>query len=531
MPGNTPYTQTGQIAKKFQEAGLGLKEMLALIEMTWEDNPQESPLVPSSQVFADLDRLIRHTVQGSRIKRFRAVDQRHPFQNFEVYTREGEILGYLNMLYFRKPVPCYYLVYVEIDHPFRGQGLGGRIIEAFKELVERKGALGLLDNIIPPDDPTFDLYTKLGWKPVEAFTGSTVGQPSGHYLFYRPASMKVNNLPEKLPKLLFNLQKKRPVIEMRDNEEMVKRTIREFNQIYLALEKLFQKELGQGRSTPLMRFMFTKCTTRFLHFRRRIQDLLGYTGGESLEQITFSDPVKGLMIQAYSFNWETGLKVKPYTEASLWDRLPEEIRKEPTRAIEGLHLYRRPYLREWLRKTGRQEPLSLTIGDLLDLGFDPTRLREISIQEEVFILERVSPLLFAETEAREAVLRKVEQKVSSLRIHGSRLLVNPPLLWIQERGNAYILRKKIQAIHGEEALSQLRSQEALKDLNRQLRVDKTIERTIGAVLSFLKSHLRMPAPLAPADLALFVPWDLQSNRPLAAIDDRLQPYLEQVWLA
>ena len=59
MPVNAPYTQTGQIAKKFQQAGLGLKEMLALIEMTWEDNPQESPLVPSSQVFADLDRLIR----------------------------------------------------------------------------------------------------------------------------------------------------------------------------------------------------------------------------------------------------------------------------------------------------------------------------------------------------------------------------------------------------------------------------------------------------------------------------------------
>ena len=331
--------------------------------------------------------MIRHTVQGSRIKRFRAVDRRHPFQTFEVYTRDGEILGYLNMLYFRKPLPCYYLVYVEIDHPFRGQGLGGRILEAFKELVESKGALGLLDNIIPPDDPTFDLYTKLGWIPVEAFTGSLIGQPSGQYLVYRPASMKVNNLTEKLPKLLFNLQKKRPVIEMRDNEEMVKRTIREFNQIYLALEKLFQEELAGGRSTPLMRFMFTKFTTRFLHFRRRIQDLLGYTGGESLEQIAFSTPVKGLTIQAFSFNWETGLKVKPLTGESLWEKLPEEIRKEPTRAIEGLPLYHRPYLREWLRKTGRSEPLTLTIGDLLDLGFDPSRLREISLQEEDFMLE------------------------------------------------------------------------------------------------------------------------------------------------
>jgi GNAT superfamily N-acetyltransferase len=531
MPVNAPYTQTGQIAKKFQQAGLGLKEMLALIEMTWEDNPQESPLVPSSQVFADLDRLIRHTAQGSRIKRFRAVDRKHPFQSFEVYAREGEILGYLNMLYFRKPLPCYYLVYVEIDHPFRGRGLGGRIIEAFKELVESKGALGLLDNIIPPDDPTFDLYTKLGWKPVEAFTGTMVGQPSGHYLFYRPPSMKVNNLTEKLPKLLFNLQKKRPVIEMRDNEEMVKRTIREFNLIYLALEKLFQEELRQGQSTPLMRFMFTKFTTRFLHFRRRIQDLLGYTGGESLEQIAFSEPVKGLTIQAYSFNWETGLKVKPFTEGSFWDRLPEEIRKDPTRSIEGLPLYRRPYLREWLGKTGRKEPLTLTIGDLLDLGFDPTRLREITLQKEVFMLERVTPLLIAETEAREAALRKAVQKALNSRINGSRLLVNPPLLWIQERGNGYILRKKIPGIHGEEALSQLRSQEALKDLNRQLRVDKTIERTIGAVQDFLKTHLRLPAPLSPADLAVFVPWDLQGNRPLVAIDDRLQPYLEQVWLA
>ena len=194
-------------------------------------------------------------------------------------------------------------------------------------------------------------------------------------------------------------------------------------------------------------------------------------------------------------------------------------------------MYGRPYLREWLRKTDRKEPLTLTIGDLLDLGFDPTRLREITLQEEIFMLERVTPLLIAETEARESALRKAVQKSSNSRINGSRLLVNPPLLWIQERGNGYILRKKIPGIHGEEALSQLRSQEALKDLNRQLRVDKTIERTIGAVQDFLKTHVRLPVPLVPADLAVFVPWDLQSNRPLVAIDDRLQPYLEQVWLA
>ena len=41
-----PYIPTGQIARKFRQAGLGLKEMLALIEMTWEDNPRESPAGP-----------------------------------------------------------------------------------------------------------------------------------------------------------------------------------------------------------------------------------------------------------------------------------------------------------------------------------------------------------------------------------------------------------------------------------------------------------------------------------------------------
>ena len=105
-------------------------------------------------------------------------------------------------------------------------------------------------------------------------------------------------------------------------------------------------------------------------------------------------------------------------------------------------------------------------------------------------------------------MRKVEQKASNLRIAGSRLLVNPPRLWIQDRGNGYILRKKIQGIHGEEALAELRSRPDLKELNRQLRVDKLVERTMGAVTDFSKSHLRLPAPWIPADLALFVPWDL-----------------------
>jgi GNAT superfamily N-acetyltransferase len=267
------YLSSSQIEKKFKEAGLGLKETLALLEMTWELSPQESNLAPSSGLFNNLDRLTYSTVRGSRIKQFKANGPHHPFQVFEVYTHEGEVLAYLNMLYLRKPLSCYYLVYVEVTPSFRGKGLGNRILEVFRDFVETKGALGLLDNIIPPEDPTFDVYTKLGWLPIEDLIDVPEGLDRGHYMVYNPSSLKKDLLKLKLPKLIFNLKKKRPVIEMQDNELMVRRTIEEFNDIYRALERLFQKELETGRSTPLMRFMFTKFTTKLLGFQRRIQEL------------------------------------------------------------------------------------------------------------------------------------------------------------------------------------------------------------------------------------------------------------------
>ncbi|MBI5583914.1 MAG: GNAT family N-acetyltransferase [Deltaproteobacteria bacterium] len=531
MSAHIPFQPTGQIARKFRQAGLNLKEMLSLIEMTWEDNPQDSPLVPSSHLFADLDRLIRRTVEGSQIKRFQAVGKTQPFQVFEAFTGKGETLGYLNMMYLRKPLPCYYLVYVEVNQTFRGQGLGNRILEAFKEYVESKGALGLLDNIIPEQDPTFDLYTKQGWQSLEELIGNPTGHPAGHYMIYRPASLKTNDLAVKLPKLIFNLQKKRSVLEMQDNEGMVKRTILEFNQIYGALEKLFQEELARNQPTPLMRFMFTKLTTRFLVFRRRIQELLGYTGGESLEQIAFSPQVRNLVIQPSSFNLEANLKVKVLEPSFSPEVLPQHLRQEPTKTIETLPLYMRPYLREWEKKKGQKKPDRLTIGDLLELGFDPTRLRELTLGDQTFMLERVSTGLLTEAELRLALLNRVKRKTDGARIGSARLLVNPPLLWLQDRGNGYILRRKVPGIHAEEALAQLRTHPGLKTLNQELRVDRVIEQAVREIRTWLSAHLRPQGPLGVSELAVFVPWDLEGNRPLVAIDDRLKPYLEHLWVA
>ena len=439
------YLTSSQIEKKFLEAGLGLKETLALVEMTWKDTPQGSILVPSRRLFNNLDRLTHSTVGGSRIKRFRPDGPHQPFQVFEVYTRGKEVLAYLNMLYLRKPLPCYYLVYVEVTPSFRGKGLGNRILEAFRDLVEEKGAIGLLDNIIPPEDPTFDIYTKLGWLPLEELIGFSPGLDHGHYMVYLPLSLKNKTIKPKLPKLIFNLRKKRPVIEMQDNELMVQRTIQEFNEIYQALERLFKKELETGRTTPLMHFMFTKFTTRLLGFQRRIRELLGYTGGESLEQISLSPQVCSLPIQPFSFDPE-GADFQLWGDHSLWLSLPNPVKLNPTKAIEALPVYQRPFLNQWIKEKGRSQPLRLTIADLQELGFDPTRLRELLLGEQVYMFERVSPLLIKDTGKRKTLLEKIERKTQGTRIQQAQIEINPPLLWIQDRGNGYILRKKLAGI-------------------------------------------------------------------------------------
>lgn len=530
METNSFFLTSGQIEKKFQEAGIGLKETLALIQMTWEQPSPESNPAPSGRLFNNLDRLTFSTVKGTRINQFKANGPDQPFQVFEVNTPSGDVLAYLNMLYLRKPLPCYYLVYVEVASSFRGKGLGNRILQVFRDFVETKGTLGLLDNIIPPEDPTFDLYTKLGWLPLEALIEVPEGLDRGHYMVYNPSIFKKELLKLKLPKLIFNLEKKRPVIEMRDNELMVRRTIEEFQDIYRALERLFQKELETGRATPLMRFMFTKFTTKLLGFQRRIQELVGYTGGESLEQLSLSPQVRALFIQPFNFDPERD-DFQLSGEEHLWKVLPPKIKNDSTRAIEKLPLYQRPFLKQWMADNKRSEPLKLTIADLLDLGFDPTRLREFWFEQQGYMFERTTPSLLREVETRKGLLQKMSRKARGLRIGQTQLKVNPPLLWLKDRGNGYILRRKIEAIHWEEATYQLKQNAGLQFLNQNLHLDKRIVKIIQDIKDWGQLHIRSSDREMLHDLAYFVPWNLEKNRPLFSIDDNAVPYLESLWVA
>jgi GNAT superfamily N-acetyltransferase len=523
-------SEVSGIGERFQRAGIGLKDALAVIEMTLEDQRGLIAQHPQ-ELFDGLNASINATVHGTTIERFRPGEGGKPFHVFEIHTAEGETLGYLNMLYLRKPIPCYYLVYVEVLPPFRGRGLGNRIIESFRSFALEKGAVGLLDNIIPPEEPTFDMYSKLGFVPVQQMVGEEIANGGGNYMVWIPSSVRIQDLRDKMIKLLFNLRKKRPVIDMKDNEAMVKRTIEEFRSVYHALVRLFEAELSAGASTALMRFMFTKFATRLVGFRRRISHLLGYTGGESLEQIAVDHRILGLPIQPFSLWGPREARLELWAEdEALAQRLPQALKEDPTSFIEALPLYRRPYLSWWLPRGGDSPPEGLTISDIFSMGFDPTRLREFLLGQTHYIFERLSPRVAPTMERKRALLTEVSRAASGRRFRTATLKTNPPLVLVEHRGNLYVLRRKVEGIHSEEALDQLRGAPHLREMNRALGMDRTLLGIIREAKTWLASRTDRGHREELEELVFFVPWDLERNMPMVSVD-AAGPSVDTLWIA
>jgi hypothetical protein len=98
-----------------EEQRLGLNERLGLIGLIDEGMRTGSSGSPvMADLFNDLWDLVNKTVSGAKIDRLKPEDSQNGFQIFEIKAETGETLGRLNMLYLKKPIPCYYLVYVEV---------------------------------------------------------------------------------------------------------------------------------------------------------------------------------------------------------------------------------------------------------------------------------------------------------------------------------------------------------------------------------------------------------------------------------
>jgi len=512
------------------QRGLSLMEKFSLIKLINEGtkNLSEAPIV--ADLFENLWGLVGETVAGAKINRLKPKKSNNGFQVIEINAETGENLGRLNMLYMRKPIPCYYLVYVEVSSPFRRKGLGNQVLKHFREFLSNKSAIGILDNIIPTDDPTCDIYLKQGWKPIEAVIRGAVPNTCENYMIYVPPKLQGKNLKHSVLRLVHHLKRKRTAIDMRDNEEMVKQTIAEFKDIYSALLSYFEDEISKEVFSPLMRFMFTRFITKFVAFRRRIGDLIGYTGGDSLEQIVLAPEIAALPVQSYA---PFDLAANPFMvngNRQLWRSLPRELKDNPASAIELLPNYPRPSFMAWLQSQKKDLRDMLTIGDLMDLGFDPTRLKEITVSGETFIVERIQARLLPDLEKRQKLLEQITLKMAGVKARNALVKTNPPLLAVEDRGNAYVIRRKLSGIHWEEAVEQLQSSSHLNAMNASTGIDRVITATVREAMEIASKQLDPEGNHSLDQLACFVPWNLQSNMPKTMVDSTTT-WLESVWLA
>jgi GNAT superfamily N-acetyltransferase len=522
--------QLNQISERIEKSGMRATDALSLINMTFDEQMKRLDVSSPYEAFTGLSELIDQTVRGTKVERFRPAEHRRRFHTLEIHTEEGEILGYLNMLYLKRTIPCYYLVYVEVMPAFRGLGLGTRIVTAFKEFLVVKKAVGLLDNIVPSDDPTYSIYTTLGWSPLAEIIGNGGSEDWNNYMVLIPDSIQSHDMKNDLMRVLFSLKKSRPIIEMHDNEDMVKRTITEFQNVYESLLKLFHEDLQSGTPNTLMNFMFTRLTTRLIGFHRRIVSLIGYTGGESLEQISFADNIKRLALQPYSlwrFDDEDG---GMWGNEEILRSLPRELKEDPTMYIESLPFYRRPYLDNWIKRTGKHPPKNLSISNLLDFRFDPTRLREYHHNGIKYIFERVSPLFFNELMRKRAFLRKVEKNEADFHCRGTIIRVNPIVLIFRDRGNVYALRRQVEGVHSQEALDQLKTVPHLRTLNGAVGIDRCIQTVMKDTRDLLRKKFHARFKREIEELAYFIPWDIERNSPLIRVDIS-KISLDTVWLA
>ena len=184
----------------------------------------------------------------------------------------------------------------------------------------------------------------------------------------------------------------------------------------------------------------------------------------------------------------------------------------------------------WLEKNHKTYEDTLTLGDLMDLGFDPTRLKEIEIERETFIFERVQARQIPALQERGELVSRISNEMPNTKIKSAQFKTNPILLIIRDRGNGYVLRRKIDAIHWEEAIEQLQSNPNLKSTNDAVKLDRIIMETVKNAATTIARQMNMERETIIDQLTPFVSWDLINNRPKMVIDFAFS-YVETIWIA
>jgi len=157
-------------------------------------------------------------------------------------------------------------------------------------------------------------------------------------------------------------------------------------------------------------------------------------------------------------------------------------------------------------------------------------LRELLHNGKSYIFERLSHRFLPSIERREIHLKNIADLAKGLRFRGTTILINPPLAVFKDRGNIYVLRRKVEGIHLEEALDQLKTAPSLKEMNRSAGIDRAILKTIKEIRQWLRSGYESNLEGDLEELTFFVPWDIEANKPRVSVD-HYGVTIDYVWLS
>ncbi|MEA3398642.1 MAG: MBL fold metallo-hydrolase, partial [Patescibacteria group bacterium] len=428
--------------KKIEDSKLCLDLKLDLVKLIVAGIKSNDPNAPMSELYGGLRRLVEETAFGCRIDHLKPEDSNNGFRTCQISSEDGIDLGSLHMIYMRKPFPCYYLVYVEVKSFFRQKGLGNKVIDYYVDFLNRKKSVGILDNIIPEDNPAYGIYAKNKFISIRKIISEDKSAQNRNFMIYIPFGVRLGSIRKKISQTLYHIDRKEELIAIRDNEAAVKKTIAEFKSLKKAIEDYFSNQPLDSEERVIMRFMYTRFITKLIAFKRNLKSLFGYTGGESMEQIVIPPEALKLKIRSYLPNGYSG-KARIIFCADDFDPdyLSEEIKIRPAESISKLPNYRRPIFLSWAKQNNLKPDFDLTVKDLLDLGFDPTRLKEINANHTDYIFERIQAWQVEEIMNRQ---KRLQSALAKIKMVGETFIeINPIVLIIEDCGNAYLLRQKV----------------------------------------------------------------------------------------
>ena len=339
------------IKAKNADTDFGLREKMRLIGLIEDGMGRADGAGYARQLFGEISGLIEKTRKGARIESLRERG-RKGYKKFFVTSEGGERLARLHAVFLESRVPVYYLVFVETSPRFEKMNLASELLMNLRKYLDRRKAIGILNNIIDPKSKAHGMYEKNGWAPLAKLCPALAAlNGNGNFMLYVPKAMKADNAL--ISEIVRTCAAKEEEIHLSKNIEMVKETILGFRKLQEALAKYAATALGDAAKLPVLRYLFTLFAMSFNRFRREIRPLIGYTGGESALVINLPPEIARLRMKSYPPAGATEEEFSRIGGGHLKSLFPPEFWLEPARTIERkLPIYPRPKFAVWLDEKG-----------------------------------------------------------------------------------------------------------------------------------------------------------------------------------